>query len=361
MIVNIRKEILNGNINITLLKDDNGTVKDLLVKENNILYQLTTSENQKNLNNSIYSIIELGNCEKQLRFTYNIDYNISLLIFKVEIYEKGLNIPIIEYEIYNSENNKKLELDKCNDITLYLPVNINESNLFKYNSSNEYYNDECNPYTTEKGSDIILQDRRNEYTENKMALCEKNCDYIGYNQATKRAICECEVKKELNLFSSVMIDTDKLLNEFKDIKTSSNINTIKCYKLIFSIEGFASNLASYIILPIIFFYIISVLIFFVKGFKFFENIIKKIKFNSLQFYFCFLCIRKFKNTQNALINEGMKLITEELDIRNLFKNMLKLGITKEQFYVEDILQMSDECKNKLVDINNKFEENKTCK
>ena len=92
-----------------------------------------------------------------------------------------------------------------------------------------------------------------------------------------------------------------------------------------------------------------------------RNIIKKIKFNSLQFYFCFLCIRKFKNTQNALINEGMKLITEELDIRNLFKNMLKLGITKEQFYVEDILQMSDECKNKLVDINNKFEENKTCK
>ena len=36
-------------------------------------------------------------------------------------------------------------------------------------------------------------------------------------------------------------------------------------------------------------------------------------------------------------------------------------VTKEQFYVEDILQMSDECKNKLVDINNKFEENKTCK
>ena len=61
-----------------------------------------------------------------------------------------------------------------------------------------------------------------------------------------------------------------------------------------------------------------------------RNIIKKIKFNSLQFYFCFLCIRKFKNTQNALINEGMKLITEELDIRNLFKNMLKLGITKEE-------------------------------
>ena len=77
-----------------------------------------------------------------------------------------------------------------------------------------------------------------------------------------------------------------------------------------------------------------------------RNIVNKLKFETLQFYFCFLCIRKFKNIQNALINEGMKLITEELDIRNLFKNMLKLGINKEQFHVEDILQMSDECKNK---------------
>ena len=92
-----------------------------------------------------------------------------------------------------------------------------------------------------------------------------------------------------------------------------------------------------------------------------RNIINKIRYNSLQFSFCFLCIRKFKNTQNALMNEGMKLITEELDIRNLFQNMLRLGKIKEQFKIEDILQMSDECKNKLVDVNKKLEVNQNSK
>ena len=92
-----------------------------------------------------------------------------------------------------------------------------------------------------------------------------------------------------------------------------------------------------------------------------RNIINKIRYNSLQFSFCFLCIRKFKNTQNALMNEGMKLIIEELDIRNLFQNMLRLGKIKEQFKIEDILQMSDECKNKLVDVNNKLEVNQNSK
>ena len=61
------------------------------------------------------------------------------------------------------------------------------------------------------------------------------------------------------------------------------------------------------------------------------------------------------------MNEGMKLIIEELDIRNLFQNMLRLGKIKEQFKIEDILQMSDECKNKLVDVNKKLEVNQNSK
>ena len=84
-----------------------------------------------------------------------------------------------------------------------------------------------------------------------------------------------------------------------------------------------------------------------------RNIVNKLKFETLQFYFCFLCIRKFKNQTNALIDEGMRLITEELDIRNLFKNMLRLEKLKEKYRLEDILQMSDICKNKIADMEKK--------
>jgi hypothetical protein len=85
------------------------------------------------------------------------------------------------------------------------------------------------------------------------------------------------------------------------------------------------------------------------------GIINKIDFDTLQFYFCFLCIRKFRNVQNVLIDEGMKLITVELDIRNLFRNMLRLGKIKNQFQIQDSIDMSDHCKNQLVAVKSKDE------
>mgnify|MGYP007101921300 FL=1 len=81
-----------------------------------------------------------------------------------------------------------------------------------------------------------------------------------------------------------------------------------------------------------------------------RTIMNKIKFKNWQLYFCFLCLRKFKNYENSLIDEGMQLITCQLDIRNIFKNMLRIEKVKEQFNIKDRIQMSNECKNKLNEI-----------
>ena len=89
-----------------------------------------------------------------------------------------------------------------------------------------------------------------------------------------------------------------------------------------------------------------------------RNIINKITYEKVKFYFCFLCIRKFENIENTLIDEGMKLISEELDIRNLFTNMLRCQKMKEQYKLEDQLQMSDQCKNNILNIDRKIAEKK---
>jgi hypothetical protein len=82
-----------------------------------------------------------------------------------------------------------------------------------------------------------------------------------------------------------------------------------------------------------------------------RRIIKKIRINRIYTYFCFLCLKKSKNIQNILLNEGMKLIIEKLDILNLFKNIYKVENIKENFKNEDdIIEMSNECKNNLKDI-----------
>ena len=95
MILYIQKEIQNKTINITLLKDNKGKPKDLLAKEEAIIYKITSSENLNNIKynyDSIYnnylSIIELEKCEDQLRAKYKISDDISLLIFQIEIFIK---------------------------------------------------------------------------------------------------------------------------------------------------------------------------------------------------------------------------------------------------------------------------------
>ena len=274
----IQNDILNGNIaNLINISKDSET-KDLTIKENNILYTITTSDNQNKNENKNESIIKLGECEKKLRKIYNISDNLSLIIFKIDIYEENLLIPIIEYEVYNPETNKKLDLEHCKGtkISISIPVQINEDNLFKYNSSSDYYNDICFIYTTEKGTDLTLNDRINEYNNNNQSLCESNCDLNGYNNNTKKALCDCEIKLKLPLISEIVINKDKLINNLVNIKNFLNLKIIQCYKVLFTKEGLIYNIGSYIILSIIFIYIISIFIFIFKDYNILINKINKI-------------------------------------------------------------------------------------
>ena len=79
-----------------------------------------------------------------------------------------------------------------------------------------------------------------------------------------------------------------------------------------------------------------------------KGIINKIKVNKFCMYFCFLCVRKRKNMENALIDEGMKVITEKLDIMNLFKKLYRDELLQERENIkDDIIEMSEECKANL--------------
>ena len=273
MINNIRNALSNGSFDSLISDIILNKTEDLIAKENDIIYQITSSDNQNKIKYKNISTVKLGACEKKLRKVYNISEKDPLIIFKFEYFEEGLLIPIIEYEVYNIKEKVRLNLNNCKDekILISIPVNIDEENLFKYNTSSEYYNDICFPYTTKYNTDIILSDRRNEFKNNNMSLCESNCEYIGYDINDKKALCECGVKIELPLISEIVINKDKLLNNFIDLKKTTNIFTIKCIDLLFSKEGLINNIGSYIILSIIILNTILVIIFILKGFNILYN------------------------------------------------------------------------------------------
>ena len=245
---NIKNEFLNGNMDSLLSNITEGEV--LSVKTENALYQFTTTNNKNNK----YSIINLGECENILKNHYNISINESLLIFKIDVYIPGHLTPIIEYEVYNSKTKQKLDLNYCRgiNIKLLIPVNnIDEDNLFKYNSTSEFCNDICFPYTTKNGTDISLNDRKEECNNNSLSLCENNCEYEGYDPEAKSALCNCKLKIQIALISEIVLNKNILLTKI-NIKKSINIELMKCYDVFLSKNGILKNIGSYILLIIIF-------------------------------------------------------------------------------------------------------------
>ena len=280
MINKIRFDIINHKIDDLLSNLIYENKDDLVIQSNKTLYQITSTYNQ--INNIYYNIssIKLEECEYILKNNSNINKNTTLIIFKIDIYQEGLSLPIIEYEIYEPINNTQLNLKLCNNtkIDIDIPVSIDETQLYKYNLSSEYYNDKCFPSKSEKNTDIILSDRINEYIIKNLSLCEQNCISKEYKLNYRITKCECDVKTEINLDYSIFryIDKDKLISNFIDIKSIINIHVVKCYKLLFSKEGLLKNCGSYIILIILLYQIISFIYFKVKGFNEYVSKIKSI-------------------------------------------------------------------------------------
>ena len=309
---NIENQIINGSINDILENILNIEKKDLIIKENNTLVEITSSYNQNNKQYNNISTMDLGVCENILKEKYNITSSESLIILKVELFQQGFYIPIIEYQLFHPITKEKLNLDYCNNTTidLYIPVQINEENLIKHNSSSEYYNDKCYPSTSTNGTDITLEDRKNEFINNNMSLCEKNCEYNGYDIKNKKAICKCGIKSVFSYIKNIEdIDGDILLSKFKDLKNEINLEVLKCFNTLFTKEGLSYNIGNYIILFIILYYIISINFFIVKGFYYFKKEINKM---------LSIKINKMTHNNDNINNNSNNLNLDEINIYDAF-------------------------------------------
>ena len=270
IISNIREDIINHKIDSLLLNVTEGSQNDLLIKEEKIIYQITTSDNQNNGTYNNISTIKLGECEDILKDKYGLDKNQTLIIFKIDYYVPGLLIPIIGYEVFHPKNKSKLNLSFCEEtsINYNIPVTINEEYLFKYDPTSEYYNNECNSFTTENGTDILLKDRQNEFENNNMSLCENVCEYTGYDKDTKQALCECGIKYKDFLLSEIDNETNLLSNNLTNSNiSSSNLGNLKCYDTLFTKDGLVYNIGSYIIIIIFTFFSIATFIFYKCGYQ----------------------------------------------------------------------------------------------
>ena len=276
---NIKKEkiifnfnrFLNMNLNI---KEINETIYNE-IKIDQIKVKFTSTNYLKNHSNENIITINLGTCENILKNFYNISNDSSLYILFLEVLQDGMKIPKIEYEVFNliedNEDNDltQLNLTLCGNtkIEISIPVSINDENIDKYNSSSGFYNDICYPSKSDSGTDICLNDRREEFIDNNLTLCEEDCDLIEYDYTYKKAKCSCEVKIDLPLIEDIKIDKEKLKKKFIDINNIANIKFMKCYKIVFKRDNIKSNYGFYFLIVIFCIFLICLFLFYFKYYK----------------------------------------------------------------------------------------------
>ena len=243
------------------------------VQMDDILVRFTTTSYLKNHTNDNKTSIDLGACESILKTSYNISDNYTLFVLLSEVPQDGIKIPKVGYEVFdiNDKNDLiQLNLSVCGDekIEISIPINIFDE-IDKYNSSSGYYNDICYPTKSNNGFDICLNDRRNEFIDNNLTLCEENCDLVGYDNVNKKAKCSCDIKKDTPLIDNIKIDKEKLKKNFIDIDNIANIKFMKCYKIVFKKENIKKNWGFYILGFIFCLFLICLFLFYFKYYKIF--------------------------------------------------------------------------------------------
>ena len=110
-IVSQKKQEIINNCNISDINNGRDVESKVDGNDNDeIIMAFTSTKNQKNNENENKTTINLGECEYKLKDLYNISYNDSLYIVKLDVKQKGMDIPKIEYEVYYPLYNKELIL-----------------------------------------------------------------------------------------------------------------------------------------------------------------------------------------------------------------------------------------------------------
>ena len=253
--------VTNSNINnITqdirniISKENITSETNIVIEGENTIYQIISSTQMDSNAETNMSIIDFGDCEKELLQENNLDY---LLILKIDTKLDENTPSILNYEVYNPLTNQKLNLSNCKNIytySSYYPSDesftkikqLNEYGYDLFNINDDFYQDICSSFTSDNGTDILLSDRKNDFFEN-VPLCEDGCTYKGYDLNTKRICCECSVKEE------IVIEESKNKNVIKDFfvgSNFSNLKLLKCFKLVFSKKGQKDNIGSIIFICI---------------------------------------------------------------------------------------------------------------
>ena len=263
--------------------------------ENNALRVSDTKNEMKNFDSSNgLSLVDLGECENLLREAYNIPLDKELIIIKKERTDVDVSDKDVQFDIFNPENNQKLDMEICENTTvdLYVPKQLSEEeekliNDLKdqgydlFDLGDKFYREICTPYNSENGTDVLLDDREEffYYPIAEKMVCQNNCEYSSYSMNTKYIKCECGKNAKRVALDFKHLNKDNAMLSFLSTFKSTNYKVMRCYNLVFNFKIFVKNYGSIITLIFFIVYIIYMIFYSFKEVNPLKVEISKILFN----------------------------------------------------------------------------------
>jgi len=261
---------------------------------NGYAFQLSNSLSQILSNDSLFSNIDLGECEAQLKARYNLPSNISLIFFKFENIGSTNGQRDIQYEVYNPLTYEKLNLSICQDLKININVplelsdevialinNIIEQGYNPFDLNDKFYREICTPYNSENGTDVLLDDRE-EYIYSTIVnetSCPSGCTSSSYSLDSKYITCECDANDTgIVALDLDHISTSNVASSFLSTLKNSNYKVMRCYNLVFNFKIFCHNYGSIITLIFFVIYVLFMIYYCCKGISPIKVSVSKIRF-----------------------------------------------------------------------------------
>ena len=278
------KIIIGNNISIELT-----SVKLELEKLNNLLSGVKPANNNA-------SILDLSQCSAILKKKYGLKDEEDLMIIKGDIISQLTNQQYlgndVEYQIFSSSLGAFLPLQDCKEagVPAVIKSLLNYTNLLgsfqsklsgleqgynQFDVNSPFYNDICTPFTNEYGTDVLLDDRRNDYFTEENNFCQDGCSFTGYDETLGYFSCKCPIKDTIGGSFETQYTTEKMEipdSFYQRYLGYSNIKVFKCASEVFSSRGQKKNFGSYVLLTCLASFIGVVVFYFVKGTKMLDDI-----------------------------------------------------------------------------------------
>ena len=289
----LTQEILDGNCSEKITNDQIELIYQILqneisnntnkiIESKNVIFQISSIKEQKNNNDPKISSIDLGLCEDIIKANQGLSDDDELIMIKIDIKSEDLKSTYVQYEIYNSNDSVLIPLDICKDIQIvistpiklqdktdYLFNNLKDSGYNLFNISDKFYTDICSTYTSENGTDLTLADRKNIIYDNNAnePMCQEGCIFENYNSTIQHVKCNCkaQTQKTNTDKNNIKFSKQLIIESFYNTLIRSNFLLLKCYKLVFSLEGQKYNIGSYMMTIITIIFIILIIIYIIKG------------------------------------------------------------------------------------------------